>query len=143
MGLALATAASAALAEVSEEQASIGSALMQALNKIGAPLGTAVLGSVLNRGYETRLDLSQLPPPAAAVVRRGLFSGVEVAQRTRSLPLLASVRSSFVHGMNEALLVSAAVALLGAVLAAVLLPRRRQASATSGDFAGATDAARP
>ena len=143
MGLALATAASAALAEVSEEQASIGSALMQALNKIGAPLGTAVLGSVLNRGYETRLDLSQLPPPAAAALRRGLFSGVEVAQRTRSLPLLASVRSSFVHGMNEALLVSAAVALLGAVLAAVLLPRRRQASATSGDFAGATDAARP
>jgi DHA2 family multidrug resistance protein-like MFS transporter len=143
MGLALATAASAALAEVSEEQASIGSALMQALNKIGAPLGTAVLGSVLNRGYATRLDLSQLPPPAAAAARRSLFSGVEAAERMRSLPLLVSVRSSFVHGMNEALLVSAAVALLGAVLAAVLLPRQRRVGARSGDFAGATDASRP
>jgi MFS transporter, DHA2 family, multidrug resistance protein len=142
MGLALATAGSAALAEVAEEQASIGSALMQALNKMGAPLGTAVLGSVLNRGYSARLDLSQLPPPAAAA-RRGFFSGVEVAERTRSLSLLVSVRSSFVHGMNEALVVSAVVALLGAVLAAVLLPTQRRSGETSGDFAGATDASRP
>jgi hypothetical protein len=45
--------------------------------------------------------------------------------------------------MNDALAVSAAVALLGAVLAAFLLPRQQRAGATSGDFAGATDASRP
>jgi hypothetical protein len=143
MGLALATASSAALAELSEGQASIGSALMQALNKVGAPLGTAVLGSVLSRGYLARLDLSHLSPSAAATVSRGVFGGVEVAERTRSAALLVSVRSGFVHGMNEALLVSAAVALVGALSAAILLPARRRVRATSGDFAGATGAPRP
>ena len=39
MGLSLATAASAALAELSENEAGVGSGLMQALNKTGAPLG--------------------------------------------------------------------------------------------------------
>jgi Na+/melibiose symporter-like transporter len=143
MGLTLATAASAALAELSERQASMGSALMQALNKIGAPLGTAVLGSVLTRGYLARLDLSHVSPAAAATVRRGVFGGIEVARQSRSVALLASVRSGFVHGMNEALLACAAVALVGAVLAAVLLPTRRHARTTSGDFAGATQAPRP
>lgn len=143
MGLALATASAAALAELTEEQASIGSALMQALNKIGAPLGTAVLGSVLNRGYAARLDLSHLPPSAAAVARRGLFSGVDIAERTGSVPLLHSVQSSFVHGMNDALLVSAALAVVGATLAARVLPAKRDVSATSGDFAGATEGPRP
>jgi EmrB/QacA subfamily drug resistance transporter len=139
MGLALATAASAALAELPEQQASMGSALMQTLNKIGAPLGTAVLGSVLSRGYLARLDLAHLSPAAAATVRRGVFGGIEIARQSRSAALLVSVRSGFVHGMDEALLASAAIALVGAVVAVLLLRPHHE----TGDFAGATHAPRP
>lgn len=131
LGLALATASSAALTELSDEQAGIGSALMQALNKIGAPLGAAVVGSVLSRGYLGRLELGHLPPAAATAVRRSVFAGVDVAGRTHSAALLQSVRSGFVHGMNETLVVSAGVALAGALVAAFLLPSRRRTPAIS------------
>jgi len=51
MGLALATAASAALAALSAERAGVGSAVMQTVQKVGAPFAAAILGSVLNATY--------------------------------------------------------------------------------------------
>lgn len=42
MGIALATASSAALAELSEERSGVGSAVLQAVNKVGGPFGTAI-----------------------------------------------------------------------------------------------------
>ena len=47
MGLAMATTASAALSELSQERAGIGSAVLQSLNKVGGPFGAAILGSVV------------------------------------------------------------------------------------------------
>ena len=129
MGLAMATSASAALSELSEERAGVGSAAMQALNKLGGPFGTAILGSVLSAGYLAHLSLSGLPAPAAAAVRQSVFGGVAVAQKLDSPVLLHSVRAGFVHGMDIALAVSAGFALLGLVLALVFLPK---SSAPSG-----------
>jgi hypothetical protein len=42
MGLALATAGSAALSTLPQERSGVGSAVMQALQKVGAPFGTAI-----------------------------------------------------------------------------------------------------
>jgi len=122
-GIAMATAMSGALVELSEERSGVGSAVLQAVNKTGGPLGIAILGSVLSAGYLDRLDLSALPVAAAAAVRQSVFGGVAVAHQIRSASLLASVRTAFVHGMDMALLVSAGIALLGAVLTVVFLPR--------------------
>lgn len=121
MGLALATSIAAALSELSEEQSGLGSAVLQAINKI--PLGTAVLGSVLSSAYLARLDLPGLPTSAATAVRESIFGAVTVAHKLHSPALLASTRMAFVHGMDLALLVAGCVALVGAVLAAVFLPR--------------------
>jgi hypothetical protein len=52
-----------------------------------------------------------------------VFGGVAVAHRLHSPALLASVQRAFVHGMVLALLVSAGIALVGAVLTLVFLPR--------------------
>jgi DHA2 family multidrug resistance protein-like MFS transporter len=123
MGLALATASSAALVEMSEERSGVASAVLQAVNKVGGPFGTAILGSVLIGGYLARLDLSGLPASAAAAVRRSVFGGVAVAHHSGSAALLASVRSAFVHGMDLALVVSAGIAVAGAVLTLCFLPR--------------------
>jgi len=121
-GIAMATAMSAALVELSAEKSGVGSAVLQAVNKTGAPLGIAILGSVLSAGYLARLDLSGLPPAAAVVVRQSVFGGVAVAQKIHSAALLASVQTAFVHGMDMALLVSAGIALAGVVLTLVFLP---------------------
>ncbi|MGO9029172.1 MAG: MFS transporter [Acidimicrobiales bacterium] len=123
MGIAMATSSSAALVELSEEHSGVGSAVLQAVNKTGAPFGTAILGSVLSAGYLAHLSLSGLPGPAAAAVRQSVFGGVAVAQQLHSAALLASVRAAFVHGMDRALLVSASIALGGAVLAVLFLPK--------------------
>jgi DHA2 family multidrug resistance protein-like MFS transporter len=128
MGLALATASSAALAELTEERSGVASAVLQAVNKVGGPFGTAILGSVLTAGYLTHLHLSALSASAASMVRQSIFGGVAVADQTRSASLLRSVRIAFTHGMDQALVVSAGIAVVGVVLTLLFLP---QATATT------------
>ncbi len=135
IGLALATTTSLALSELPEERSGIGSAVLQALNKTAAPLGTAVLGSVLSAGYLARLQLAGLPSVAAAAVRESVFGAVAVAQRAHSALLLTTSRAAFVHGMDLALTVSATIAIAGAVLTVVFLPQARR-PATLQDSAG-------
>jgi MFS transporter, DHA2 family, multidrug resistance protein len=122
MGLALATATSAALMELSEERSGVGSAVLQAINKLGGPFGTAILGSVLTMLYLSRLTLSGLAALAVAAVRQSVFGGVAVAEKLGSTALLHSVRGAFVAGMDAALLVSAGIAVVGLILTLLFLP---------------------
>jgi DHA2 family multidrug resistance protein-like MFS transporter len=131
MGVTMATTASAALAELPEERSGVGSAVMQALNKTGGPLGSAILGSALTTAYLAHLDASGLPAPAADEIRQSIFGGVAVAHQTHSPTLLHSVRAAFTHGLDDALLISAGIALAGAVLALLFLPRTTDAKATA------------
>jgi hypothetical protein len=130
MGLALATASSAALSELSEEYSGIGSAVLQAVNKTGGPLGAAVLGSILSSGYLSKLRLTGLPAAAAHTARESIFGAVAVADRLHSPALLDSARTAFAHGMDNSLIVSAGIAAAGAVLALVFLPGISQRAAT-------------
>ncbi|HEU0028234.1 MAG TPA: MFS transporter [Ktedonobacterales bacterium] len=125
MGLALATAASAALAELSQERSGVGAAVMQALQKMGGPLGAAILGSALSTTYMARLDLAGLPVAAAKAVQQGLFGGLAVAHQLGSVALLGSVRAAFVYGMDVSLVVAAGIAGIGMLLTLVFLPSRR------------------
>ena len=122
-GIAMATAMSAALVQLSEEKSGVGAAVLQAVNKTGGPFGIAVLGSVLSAGYLGRVDLSGLSPAAAAAARQSVFGGVAVARKTHSALLLKSVDGAFVHGMDLALVVSAGIAIVGAVLTVIFLPK--------------------
>jgi MFS transporter, DHA2 family, multidrug resistance protein len=131
MGVALATASSAALSELDEEHGAIGSAVLQAVNKTGGPLGTAVLGSVLSSGYLARLQLAGLPARAAQTARASIFYAVAVAQRLHAPALLHSARAAFVHGMGQSLLVSAGIGAAGVILALMFLPRDATAKAAA------------
>jgi MFS transporter, DHA2 family, multidrug resistance protein len=124
VGLAMATAVSAALLELPAERSGVGSAVLQAVKNISTPLSAAIFGSVLSSGYQARLHLEGLPQAAAAAVRAGLFGGIAVANRLGLASLPGSVRTAFVHGMDLALLISAAIAGVGLVLALVFLPGR-------------------
>jgi DHA2 family multidrug resistance protein-like MFS transporter len=123
-GLAMATASATALSELAAERSGVGSAVMQALQKVGGPFGVAIMGSVLSSAYQASLDVASLPPAAALATRDSVFGGIAIAHRLGAGPLLASVRASFVHGMDVALLVSAGIAVAGIVLTVVFLPWR-------------------
>ncbi|HLH68394.1 MAG TPA: MFS transporter [Candidatus Dormibacteraeota bacterium] len=124
MGLMFTTAASTAVAELSAERSGVGSAMLQALKNVGAPLGSALAGSVLSSVYRADLRLANLPPEVAGRAEGGIFPGLALASRVGSAGLAASVRAAFIHGMDAALLMSAGVAVVGAVLALVFLPAR-------------------
>jgi MFS transporter, DHA2 family, multidrug resistance protein len=123
MGLALATSTSAALVELSPDRSGVGTGVVEAIDEVGGPLGIAIFGSVVSAGYLAHLSLSNLSRPAASAARQSVFRGVAVAEQLRLPSLLTSVRTAFVSGMDTAFLVSAGIALVGAVLALLYLPR--------------------
>jgi len=124
MGVGFATAASTALKTVPSEKSGVASALIQAMQKVGAPLGSAIFGSVLVTVYQSALQLSGLSPAATDAVKRSVFAGVGVAEQLGSPVLLDSVRHSFVRGMDAALLFSAGIAGLAMLAALIFLPGR-------------------
>jgi MFS transporter, DHA2 family, multidrug resistance protein len=124
LGLAIPAAMNAALGALSAERSGAGSALITALRQVGAALGAAILGTVLSSAYQARLDLAGLPAVTAGAVRSGVSGGVEVARSLGSAPLLHSVQTAFVHGLDVMLWCCAGIALASALLALAFLPRR-------------------
>jgi EmrB/QacA subfamily drug resistance transporter len=78
-GLGLATAASAAMVELSAERSGVGSAVVQAIVKLGPAFGATILGSVLNSTYQSQVSVAGLPAQAAAAVQQSVFGGLAVA----------------------------------------------------------------
>jgi DHA2 family multidrug resistance protein-like MFS transporter len=124
LGLALATAAGGALSELSPERSGVGSAVMQAFQKLGGPFGSAIMGTVLSSVYQARLGTAELPAAAVGPLRESVFGGLAVARQLHSPALLDSVRAAFVQGMDAALVVSAGIAAAGIVLSLAFLPGR-------------------
>ncbi len=140
LGFAMPTAMDAALGALSRERSGAGSALIMAVRQVGATIGVAVLGSVLNAGYHARLDLGGLPPQVAGAVRDSAAAGVAVAHQLGAAPLLDSVRAAFVHGMDLLLWTCGGLAVAGVVLALVFLPRRAATIAAPGAAADGSEA---
>ena len=124
LGLAMPSAADAALSAFSKERSGSGSALMTAVRQVGGTLGVAVLGTLLSTSYRSQLHLSSLPSNAASAVRSGIDGGVAVAHRISSPTLLHQVRTAFIYGMHEMLLVSGGIALIAVILALLFLPNK-------------------
>ena len=97
---------------------------MEDVRSFGAPFGSAILGSVVVAVYQSNLNLAGLTSSVAATVKLSVFAGVAVAQKLHSTALLDSVRHAFVQGMDAALVVSAAIAAIGMLLAVAFLPGR-------------------
>ena len=128
-GLGFATSASAALTELEADRAGVGSALLQAVVKLGPAFGASILGSVLNSSYQARVDVAGLPAAVADTVRASVFGGLGVAQQLGSASLVESVRAAFVSGVDDAARLSAIVSALAVGLVLAFLPARRTASA--------------
>jgi MFS transporter, DHA2 family, multidrug resistance protein len=124
LGITFATAASAALVEIPSSRSGVASAMMQALQKAGGPLGAAIMGSVLSSVYLSKLQLTGLPPAVATVVRQSLFGGLAVADKLHSPALLRMVQGAFVNGMDVSLVVAGGMALVGLVLTLLFLPSK-------------------
>jgi EmrB/QacA subfamily drug resistance transporter len=128
LGFALPASTNSALGALTKERSGVGSAVIMTLRQVGATIGVALLGTILGSVYRGRLGSTSaaaaLPDAARAEAGQSVSAGVTVAQRSGDLGLLQAVRDSFVHAMDDTLLVCTVIAVLGAVLAVWFLPGR-------------------
>jgi predicted MFS family arabinose efflux permease len=122
-GLALTAATAAALSQLSADRSGIGSAVVQAFQKTSAPFGTAILGSVVSAGYQAHLDVTGLPHAAASAAGQSVYAGITIARELGRAAFGQQVRVAFTYGLKDSLLVSAGLAIAGAILTLALLPR--------------------
>jgi hypothetical protein len=134
--LAMIPALDAILGALPAGETGSGSALTRTLQNVGASLGVAVMGSILNSAYQSHLDgqLAGLPAQVQTAAQSSVAVAAAVAQH---LPgaigahVLRVAQEAYVQGMSEVLMVTTGVMVAGAVLMAAFLPGRTS-SAESG-----------
>ena len=99
--------------------------------EFGGTLGVAVVGSVFLSVYGSEVVDGYrslgLPPQFESIVRESLGGGLAVAAKlpdAASSQLAAIARNAFVDGLSRGSLVSAAVVVVGAIVAWKFLPAR-------------------
>ncbi|MFI1967261.1 MFS transporter [Streptomyces pathocidini] len=122
------------LSESPAEQAGGAAAIGETSYQLGAGIGIALLGSVMNAAYGPGVSaVPGVPSDAARAAGHSLGEAYEVARRLGGpdgRALRDAARDSFVHGLHITLLASAALLLFGA-LAALRLPRTMECESAS------------
>jgi DHA2 family multidrug resistance protein-like MFS transporter len=123
------------LSETSAASAGGAAAIGETSYQLGAGIGIALLGTVMNAAYAPGLSsVPGVPAADGTSARHSLGEAYEVADRlggTVGAALRQAARTSFVHGLHVTLLVSAGLLVLGAV-AALRLPREMGAECGRG-----------
>lgn len=133
LGLAQAPATEAIMGALPPERAGVGSAVNDTARELGGTLGVAVIGSVFASIYATGLGDSLAGAPIVDeeldVARSSVGAGIVVADRVGEAfgpsageAVRTAVHESFLDGFHAGSWVSAAVVLVGAVLAVRYLP---------------------
>ncbi|WP_392669379.1 MFS transporter [Streptomyces sp. LN785] len=116
------------LSEAPADRAGGAAAIGETSYQLGAGMGIALLGSVMNAAYTpglARLHGEGVPAGASTDASHSLGEAYQIASRLGGPlgeVLRNTARHAFIHGLHVTLLVSAALLLLGA-LAALRLPR--------------------
>ncbi|MEU3419425.1 MFS transporter [Streptomyces murinus] len=123
------------------EQSGLLSSMNDTVQEMGSALGVAIVGSVLASRYA-----ATYAPSGPAPAKRSLDQAIEAA---KSLPHPAAsstvhaAKAAFAHAFTASEAVCAGVAVLGAVLAAVLLPRMVAPAEEGAQSGAAGDSGRP
>jgi len=118
--------------------ASIAMALTRTLQNVGASLGVAIMGSILNSAYQSDVHhrLAALPASVQSAAESGVAVAAAVAHHLPgpiAAQVLRAAREAYVNGMSEVLLVTAGMMLVGSVLMATFMPALA-AGADAGDL---------
>jgi EmrB/QacA subfamily drug resistance transporter len=143
MALTMPSVSATSMGAVDRDKSGIASGVVNASRQVGGALGIAVLGSVAASLARSQWGSASSGLPDA--VRTGL-EPIVVGGQTRVVGALAgpaaqsAAADAFVHGVRGAMLVAAAVTLIGAVVAFVGLRRFRAVSAPESGAHAAADA---
>ncbi len=128
MGLAQAPATESIMGSLPKEKAGVGSAVNDTTRELGGALGVAVIGSIMASLYSSRVDTATtgMPAPVRQTASESLGAALSVSQRLGAdgVALAHSAQEAFVHAMTIASLITAAFAVVGALVAMKWLPAR-------------------
>lgn len=136
MSLTMAPATGSIMNAVPVHRAGIGSAVNDVTRELGSALGIAVLGSVVNATYRSRVDLDgiALPPDVAHAAEESVGAANGVATSLAGAEgdaVRARAAEAFGDAFNFASAVSAGVTLVAAVVVAYTLSRRKERAAAA------------
>ena len=145
-GLVIPSATASVMGSLPRAHTGVGSATNGTFLQVGGALGVAVIGSLLSNRYQDRLTSAlapyHLPGTLLGAVRGTLGSALSAAHGvggTIGAVIARAARAAFISGMDLGLTTAAIVALGGAAIALVTLPRRTSVGGRRGDtFATAT-----
>ncbi len=135
MGLTMSPATNSIMGSIPVAQAGVGSALNSTNRQIGAALGVAVLGTLLNSSYLANINAVnwpvQLPDQILAAIRSSI-QGAHIAAGSIPDPQLAKMivdqsSQAFTSGTITALIVSAAIMVAASIVTLVILPNKVRA----------------
>ncbi len=128
---AMAPATEAVMGAVPVAKAGVGSAMNDTTRQVGGAFGVAILGSVVNAVYGARMTAPPgAPPEVAGLVTDSVGGAIAVAARLggpEGAALAAMARDAFFDAMDAAMIVAAAVGLVGAIVAWRFMPARAAA----------------
>ncbi|WP_137990259.1 MFS transporter [Streptomyces vilmorinianum] len=132
------------LSEAPPESAGGAAAIGETSYQLGAGMGIALLGSVMNAAYAPGLSaVPGVPDAASRAAANSLGEAYQVADQlggAAGSALYHAARHSFVHGLHVTLFVSAGLLLLGALMA-VRLPRVMECLVDPEDLAESAESA--
>jgi len=140
LGVAVPAATTSVMGAVPLSKAGVGSGMNDTTRQLGGALGVAVLGTVMNNIYLSRiaglrdtLPLDALPAGALDTIGGGIQAAHVVARGLAPTPLAQAIadgaNQAFVAGMSGALLLGAAALGVAAAIAFARLPAQARRSA--------------
>jgi MFS transporter, DHA2 family, multidrug resistance protein len=132
IGLAMAPATEAIMGSLPKAKASIGSAMNDVVREVAGTLGIAVLGSLLAGAYASSMDgaTSGLSGEEAHMASDSVGGAHAVAAEvggSAGAELVTTANQAFVDAMSTTASIAAAIAVVGALIAAAFLPARAAA----------------
>ncbi len=128
IGMAMTPATDAVMGSLPLAKASVGSAVNDATRITGGALGVAIMGSIMTSGYRGDMDAIGAGAAAGDSLSGALATASGLGGQAGAR-LAATAQEAFVGGMHTAVLVGAAIALAGALVALLFLPAREGAPA--------------
>ncbi len=145
MGLAMAPSTTLIMDSIPAHKAGVGSAMNDTSREVGGAFGIAILGSIFNGVYKSKLSIPESLAlgaerhPGDSIINAliiGRGAGADGAA------LVASAQAAFIDAVQVAYLTGAAVALGAALLVFFLMPRRAVRDAGADVLASAPPAVR-
>jgi predicted MFS family arabinose efflux permease len=129
MGLVMAPAGESIMSVLPAKYYGAGSAINDTVQELGGSLGIAVIGSVVASSFRHSLDASGLPAVLLGPARSSIAAADAAAAHAGPFAAhaLEVSHQSFTSAMTTGLTVAGIIALAGAAVVAIALPRRRPA----------------